>query len=88
MKAVPGSELRNFDTARYGGTLGTNAYFRVYGKYFDRDNGVLANGSEVSDSWRMVRGGFRMTPNPFRVMSSPCRAIYMEAMRTWPSAVT
>ncbi len=50
---------------RYGGTLGTDAYFRVYGKYFDRDNAVFADGSEAADSWRMVRGGFRMDAEPF-----------------------
>ena len=35
-------------------------YFRVYGKYFDRGDEVLANGNSSSDSWRKGQGGFRL----------------------------
>ena len=31
-----GTELRDFTGVRYGGALGSNVFFRVYGKYFDR----------------------------------------------------
>jgi len=31
-----GTELRYFAGVRYGGTLASNVYYRVYGKYFDR----------------------------------------------------
>jgi iron complex outermembrane receptor protein len=55
-----GTELRDFGAVRYGGTLASNVYFRVYGKYFDRDNEVFANGKDASDSWWMGQGGFRM----------------------------
>jgi iron complex outermembrane receptor protein len=55
-----GSELRDFGGVRYGGTLASNVFFRVYGKYFDRNNEVLPDGSDASDSWRMGQGGFRM----------------------------
>lgn len=60
-----GSELRDFGGARYGGTLASNVYFRVYGKYFDRDNEVLPDGSDASDSWNMGQGGFRIDADPF-----------------------
>jgi len=55
-----GSELRDFTGARYGGTLASNVYYRVYGKYFDRTSEVYSNGNSASDSWRMGQGGFRI----------------------------
>jgi iron complex outermembrane recepter protein len=55
-----GSELQDFGGARYGGTLATNIYYRVYAKYFDRDDEVLPDGNDASDSWRMGQTGFRI----------------------------
>src|SRR5882762_8979744 len=55
-----GNMLQDFAGARYGGTLASNVYFRVYGKYFDRGDEALPNGHDASDSWRMGQGGFRM----------------------------
>ena len=54
-----GNSLNDFAGARYGGTVGARTSFRVYGKYFDRDNEVYPNGDEANDSWRMGQGGFR-----------------------------
>ena len=59
-----GSELRGFGGVRYGGTLASNVYFRVYGKYFDRGDEVLPSGRDASDSWNMGQGGFRMDAEP------------------------
>lgn len=59
-----GSMLQDFVGARYGGTLAPNVYFRVYGKYFDRDSEVFPNGNDASDSWRMGQGGFRIDTAP------------------------
>jgi len=55
-----GSELRGFGGARFGGALASNVYYRVYGKYFDRDSAVFANGNDAGDSWNMGQGGFRI----------------------------
>jgi iron complex outermembrane recepter protein len=55
-----GTELEDFGAVRYGTTLATNVYFRVYAKYFDRDNEVLPNGSIAHDSWDQGRTGFRL----------------------------
>jgi len=55
-----GTLLNDFVGARYGGKLGENLYFRVYGKYFDRDKTVFANGSDATNDWRMGQGGFRL----------------------------
>lgn len=55
-----GTMLEDFAGVRYGGTLDSNLYFRVYGKYFDRGAEVLANGNSASDPWQMGQGGFRI----------------------------
>lgn len=55
-----GSELRDFGGFRYGGKLAPDVYFRVYGKYFDRGDEVVADGSPASDAWQMGQGGFRI----------------------------
>jgi iron complex outermembrane receptor protein len=60
LEAGGGSWLQDFAALRYGGRLGSKAYFRVYGKYFDRGREVDAAGNSVPDAWRMGQGGFRI----------------------------
>ena len=55
-----GTLLNGFGAVRYGGQLGTNVFFRLYGKYFDRDSAVLPNGNEGTNDWRKGQGGFRL----------------------------
>jgi iron complex outermembrane receptor protein len=64
VEAGGGTWLQDFAGVRYGGTLASNVYFRIYGKYFDRGNEVFANGNDASDSWRMGQGGFRIDAEP------------------------
>lgn len=59
-----GTEERGFASFRYGGRLSDNAFFRVYGKYLDRDESVLPFGGTATDAWNMARGGFRMDFEP------------------------
>jgi iron complex outermembrane receptor protein len=59
-EAGGGNQLEELGGARYGGTLGSNVDFRVYGKYFDRADEVFTNGSRAPDAWHQGRGGFRM----------------------------
>jgi iron complex outermembrane recepter protein len=59
-----GSEERGFAGIRYGGSLGTNAYYRAYAKYFNRDDQVVPDGSDANDRWNMQRGGFRVDWKP------------------------
>jgi iron complex outermembrane receptor protein len=54
-----GSFLRAFGNARYGGKIGQDGYFRLYGMGFDRDNTRLRSGREASSDWFMGQGGFR-----------------------------
>lgn len=44
---------------RYGGKLGAEGHYRVYGKYFDRDHTERANGSAIRDGWDKGQVGFR-----------------------------
>ncbi len=55
-----GNEQQGFGNLRYGNKIGDNAYFRVYSKYFNRDNAVDASGRKANDSWHAQRGGFRI----------------------------
>lgn len=55
-----GTWLKDFGGMRYGGTLATNVYYRVYGKYFDRGPEVYDDGSSAHDSWNRGQGGFRI----------------------------
>jgi iron complex outermembrane receptor protein len=55
-----GAGNRENDAAmRYGGTLGDDATYRVYGKYFDVKSTQTANGTPKDDAWHMRQGGFR-----------------------------
>jgi iron complex outermembrane receptor protein len=55
-----GSELRSIAGARYGGSLSADTSFRVYGKYFDRGDEVLADGTSSADAWHQYRSGIRL----------------------------
>lgn len=55
-----GTELHGFGTVRYGGALGSDARYRVYGTGFTRSAVALPGGQEAGDAWRLGQGGFRM----------------------------
>jgi len=54
-----GSYDRGLGQARYGGSDGRNADYRVYGKYFNRNSLGGVAGVYEGSSWFMTRGGFR-----------------------------
>ncbi len=56
LSAGGGNEEQGFGGARYGGRWG-DGYYRVYGKYFNRDGGISPAGDY--DGWHMGRAGFR-----------------------------
>jgi iron complex outermembrane receptor protein len=45
--------------ARYGGKLGEEGSYRVYGKSFSRERTTLLNGSAKDDAWHNSQAGFR-----------------------------
>jgi iron complex outermembrane receptor protein len=59
-EAGGGIEPQELGAVRYGGSLGIDTQFRVYAKYFDRGDEVLANGNPLTDAWRQGRAGFRI----------------------------
>jgi iron complex outermembrane receptor protein len=54
-----GSEEQGFGGVRYGGKVGENLFYRVYGKAFNRDAAFHSTGPDFDD-WRMGQAGFRL----------------------------
>ncbi|RKY08422.1 MAG: TonB-dependent receptor [Planctomycetota bacterium] len=55
-----GTEEKGFSSFRHGGKLGENAYYRVYAKYFNRDEAIYSDRSPAADSTDALREGFRI----------------------------
>ncbi|MEW6235037.1 MAG: TonB-dependent receptor [Candidatus Omnitrophota bacterium] len=60
LTAGAGTEERGFSGVRYGGKLSDDAYYRIYAKYFNRDDSVNSAGDSQTDDWDAARGGFRL----------------------------
>ncbi len=58
--AGAGNEDKGIVGARYGGTIGENAHYRFYTKYFNRDDFVTPSEDRADDEWDFLRGGFRL----------------------------
>jgi len=71
-----GAEERGFGTVRYGGQLGTNVYFRVYGKYSNRDEFTLTDGRAAGDAWWRSQGGFRLDWYPSEANTATLQGDY------------
>ncbi len=59
-----GTEDRGFGRARYGGTIGDKAYYRVYGKYYNQSGLLDALGHNANDGLNTRRGGGRVDWKP------------------------
>ena len=59
-EALGGSQPEDLEGARFGGSLGGDTRYRVYGKFFDRGDEALADGASASDAWHQGRTGFRI----------------------------
>jgi iron complex outermembrane receptor protein len=58
---VSGGNVEEPSTSiRYGGKLNDDAYYRVYGKYANRGNFELTNGSDAQDDWQHEQLGGRL----------------------------
>ncbi|NOX21255.1 MAG: TonB-dependent receptor [Nitrospirae bacterium] len=57
---VLGNEDKVITTLRYGGKYKEDIYWRIYGKYTDRDSFVDINNNENNDRWYVSRAGFRV----------------------------
>jgi iron complex outermembrane recepter protein len=58
--AAAGNRVDELASARYGGELAPDVYWRVYGKYTDLADEVTSTGVSAQDAWHMGRGGFRL----------------------------
>ncbi|MBN1140961.1 MAG: TonB-dependent receptor [Deltaproteobacteria bacterium] len=58
--AGTGTEELGFGKLRYGGSLGENSHYRVWGEYLNRDDGVYEKGGDADDEWDKVQGGGRL----------------------------
>lgn len=59
-----GDEERAIVGLRYGGQIEDYAYYRVYGKYLERDDLIDRQGDDAGDDWDMQRAGFRLDWEP------------------------
>jgi len=50
---------RGFVSMRYGDVVGNNVFYRVYGKFFQRDSLRLNTGADAANEFRYGQGGFR-----------------------------
>jgi iron complex outermembrane receptor protein len=66
LEAGGGTELKDFTGVRYGGTLSSNVFFRVYAKYDNMDDEQLQKGGSASDAAGQGQGGFRIDTEPSR----------------------
>ncbi|HVZ68894.1 MAG TPA: TonB-dependent receptor [Rhizomicrobium sp.] len=64
VSVASGNEDRAIITARYGGDIGEDAQWRIYGKYLNRAPFETPTGADANDEWSEWRGGFRVDWNP------------------------
>lgn len=59
LAAAGGGNLEAGGSVRYGGKFGADGHYRVYGRYFDRQNTERADATDVSDGWHKGQVGIR-----------------------------
>lgn len=64
VSVVAGNSDHAIVTARYGGDLGEDIHWRVYGKYRDVAPEDSLTGVDPNDQWSEWRGGFRADTDP------------------------
>ena len=62
--ATGGTEDQPEVAVRYGGQISSNAYYRVWGKYFNRDGMETSTGADAEDDWNSIQGGTRVDWEP------------------------
>lgn len=58
LSAAGGSARESSSAGRYGGSIGNNGYYRVYGKLLDRP-ATIGSGDETHDALNVGQAGFR-----------------------------
>ncbi len=60
MSLLGGNEDKGIVGLRYGGKKGEDVHYRLYAKYFNRDDFEFHSGERADDGWDFLRGGFRI----------------------------
>ena len=63
ISAGGGSTDSNIDVVRHGGKIGEDSKYRVFGKYANRDDNVLATNGRAEDASEFASTGFRLDSN-------------------------
>jgi iron complex outermembrane recepter protein len=58
--AGAGTEVQGFAGMRYGGKVGDDIHYRLYGKYSDHDSSIENSGSDSFDERDLSQAGFRL----------------------------
>jgi iron complex outermembrane receptor protein len=59
LSAGAGSGENTQELVQYGGKIGTNGAYRVFGKHFNVGNLAATDTAEAADGWHTLHGGFR-----------------------------
>ena len=78
-----GNEEQGFGGVRYGGKLGEQTTFRVYGKYDNHDDTAFTDGSDGEDAWQMGRAGFRLDSGNDELNLFTVQGDYYHAQEDW-----
>ena len=61
ISGIYGNEERGNISSRHGGKIGKNTYYRIYNKYFKRDESkTVTENTGANNEWEMTRSGFRI----------------------------
>jgi iron complex outermembrane receptor protein len=60
VSAGSGSVLKAMGEARYGGNIGENISYRIYGQHYNRKPTLLPDGNDNIDKWQITQGGFQL----------------------------
>jgi len=81
-----GSELRGFGTAQYGGVLGRDVHYRIYGSGFTRESTLLPSGIDATDDWHFGQGGVRMDWDASEASRVTLQGDYYDGRSSQPGA--
>nr|WP_321404810.1 TonB-dependent receptor [uncultured Desulfobacter sp.] len=60
LQTSAGTVEKNMFSARYGGTMGEDKFWRIYAQHRARDEFDRVSGEKASDDWQINQAGFRM----------------------------
>lgn len=84
-----GMQERGFGSARYGGKLSEETFYRAYGTFHDRAENELRAGGGGDDDWQSSSGGFRIDSQISHTDSITLSGDYQyQADRLWPTTPT